>query len=262
MNQQYQFHSIPPSRIATFDVFTMGLKKHHVVALLEFDVTDTRQKIRMLKKSGKKISLNAWIIKAISKALEQHPGAAAFLYSKRKLITFTDIDISVLVEKELDEKRVPIPLVIEKTNQKSAAEITAEIEAAKKQALAEGDIVLNKPFQKYERLYYRLPRFLRLALWKFMLRNPKIAYKNMGNAVVTSLGMMGKLNGWFIHKSIHPVSFGVGAIIKKPVVVNDEIKIREMLHTTILIDHDVMDGAPMARFLKCLAGFIEKGEME
>ena len=57
---------------------------------------------------------------------------------------FTDINISVMVEKELDEKRVPIPLVIEKTNQKSAAEITAEIEAAKNQSLAEGDIVLNK----------------------------------------------------------------------------------------------------------------------
>ena len=259
MNQQVQFHSIPPSRIATFDVFSIGLKKHHVTALLEFDVTDTRQKLRELKRSGQKISLNAWIIKAISRALEQHPEAAAFLYSKRKLITFTDINISVLVEKKLDEKRVPIPLVIEKTNQKSAAEITAEIEAAKNQALAEGDIVLNKPSRKYERLYYRLPRFLRLAVWKFMLRNPKTAYKNMGNAVVTSLGMMGKLNGWFIHKSIHPVSFGVGAVIKKPVVVNDEIKIREMLHITILIDHDVMDGAPMARFLKCLAGFIENG---
>ena len=262
MTQQFQYHDIPPSRIATFDIFSIGLKKHHVSALLEFDVTDTRQKLRKLKRSGQKISLNAWIIKAISKALDQYPEAAAFFYSKRKLIMFTDINISVMVEKELDEKRVPIPLVIEKTNQKSAAEITAEIEAAKNQSLAEGDIVLNKPSQKYERLYYRLPRFLRLAVWKFMLRNPKIAYKNMGNAVVTSLGMMGKLNGWFIHKSIHPVSFGVGAIIKKPVVVNDEIKIREILHMTILIDHDVIDGAPIVRFLKCLAGFIENVEME
>ena len=155
MRQPFQYHDIPPSRIATFDVYTMGLKKHHVSALLEFDVTETRQKLRELKRNGQKISLNAWIIKAISKALEQYPEAAAFLCSKKKLITFDDINISIMVEKELDEKRVPVPLVIEGTNQKSAAEITAEIEDAKNQSLAEGDIVLNKPSQKYERLYYR-----------------------------------------------------------------------------------------------------------
>ena len=262
MAQKFQYHDIPPSRIATFDVFSIGVKKHHVSALLEFDVTKTREKIKEHKRNGHKISFNAWIIKAISKALEQYPEAAAFLYSKTKLITFNDINISEMVEKDLGEKKVPIPLVIEKTNRKSAVEITAEIEAAKSQSLTKGDIVLNKPSQKYERLYYRLPRFLRLAVWRFLLRNPKMAYKNMGNVVVTSLGMMGKLNGWFIHKSIHPVSFGVGAVIKKPVVLNDEIKIREILHMTILIDHDVTDGAPMARFLKCLAGFIESGEME
>ena len=95
-----------------------------------------------------------------------------------------------------------------------------------------------------------------------MLRNPKFAYKKMGNAVVTSLGMTGKLNGWFIHKSIHPVSFGVGAVIKKPVVIDNEIKIREILNMTILMDHDVIDGAPMVRFLKSLTGFIESDNLE
>lgn len=261
MERNFQFHTIPSSRIATFDVFTMGLKKHHVSALLEFDVTDTRQKLKQHKRNGEKISFNAFVIKSIANALEKHPEAAAFVLSKRKLITFHDINISFLVEKELDNKKVPIPLVIEKANKKSAAQITAEIETAKSQNLTEKDVVLNKKSQKYERLYYRIPRFLRLAVWRFILRKPKIAYKKMGNAVVTSLGMMGKLNGWFIHRSIHPVSFGVGAIIKKPVVINDEIKIREILNMTILIDHDVIDGAPMVRFLKSLTGFIESGEV-
>lgn len=69
---------------------------------------------------------------------------------------------------------------------------------------------------------------------------------------VTSLGMTGPINAWFIHKSIHPVSIGVGTIMKKPVVIDNEVVIREVMNMTLLIDHDVMDGVPMARFIKDL----------
>jgi pyruvate/2-oxoglutarate dehydrogenase complex dihydrolipoamide acyltransferase (E2) component len=70
---------------------------------------------------------------------------------------------------------------------------------------------------------------------------------------------MGKINGWFIHKSVHPVSLGVGSIIKKPVVIDNEVKIREILNMTILVDHDIIDGAPMVRFLDELSNRIETG---
>ena len=82
----------------------------------------------------------------------------------------------------------------------------------------------------------------------------------MGNVAVTSIGMIGKINGWFIHKSVHPISFGVGSILKKPVVIDNEIKIREILNMTILIDHDVIDGAPMVRFLNDLTHYLETGK--
>jgi pyruvate/2-oxoglutarate dehydrogenase complex dihydrolipoamide acyltransferase (E2) component len=105
-----------------------------------------------------------------------------------------------------------------------------------------------------------MPGFLRRFVWKLMLGNPKIAYKKMGKAIITSVGMMGRINGWFIHKSIHPVSFGIGSIIKKPVVIEDEIKIRDILNMTILVDHDLIDGAPMVRLLNEMTRIIETGE--
>ncbi|MCG6188839.1 2-oxo acid dehydrogenase subunit E2 [Maribellus maritimus] len=262
MKSQFQVRAIPSSRIATFDVFSIGLKKHHVSALIEFDVTDIRRRIKELKKQGERISLNAWMLKAISKALEQHPAAASFLSGRKKLMVFNDVRISLLVEKETEGQKVPLPVVIEKTNRKTAFEITKEINAAKNKPLSPDDIILNKSLKKYEYLYYHLPRFLRLAIWKYILQNPKLAYRKMGNVAVSSVGMIGKLNGWFIHKSIHPISFGLGAIVKKPVVINDEIKIREILNVTVLIDHDVTDGAPMVRFLKKLTEIVESGEIE
>lgn len=92
-----------------------------------------------------------------------------------------------------------------------------------------------------------------------MINHPKLAYQKMGNVSITSLGMMGRINGWFIHKSIHPISFGIGSIIQKPTVVDNDIKIREILNMTILMDHDVIDGANMVRFLKELTENIEMG---
>jgi pyruvate/2-oxoglutarate dehydrogenase complex dihydrolipoamide acyltransferase (E2) component len=234
--------------------------RHHVAAILEFDVTDSRKKLQELRKSGTNISFNGWLLRVIGMTLKNHPEAGAFLYSKRKLVIFDDINISIMIEKKINGNKVPVPLVIEKTNEKSAMEITAEIEAAKNSVMSGGDIVINRKRSFFERVYYHLPGFLRRLTWSLILRNPHFAYKKMGNVIVTSLGMTGRINGWFIHRSIHPVSFGIGSVLKKPVVAGNEIKIREILNMTILIDHDVIDGAPMVRLLNELTRCIENGD--
>ena len=191
---------------------------------------------------------------------DSHKAAAAYLYNKRKLIIFEDINISMLVEKQVEEKKVPIALLIEKTNEKSAFEIHTEIDQAKNKGLSNKETVLHKHTSRYENLYFYLPGFLRRSLWRIMLRNPRFAFERMGNVVITSVGMMGTIKGWFLHKAVHPLSFGIGSILKKPVVIDGQIKVREMLHVTILCDHDVLDGAPMVRFLNELTRYIENGE--
>lgn len=260
MTKNYRFQDIVRSRIATFDIFDVGLQKHHINAMLEFDVTDSRAKLRELRKNGTTISFNAWLLKVIGSVLQKHPEAAAYFYNKKKLIIFNDINVSMIIEKKIGDSKVPIPLVIEKVNEKSALEITQEIEKAINQVLNPDDIVLEKQSTVYQKLYYHLPGFLRRLFWKLLLKNSKAAYKTMGNVAVTSIGMIGKVNGWFIHKSVHPISFGVGSILKKPVVIDNEIKIREILNMTILVDHDVIDGAPMVRFLDDLTNNLETGK--
>lgn len=260
MKQSYSYQKIPRSRIATFDTFSIGLFKHHVSAILEFDVTESRRKLQVQRRSGFDISFNAWLIKMISMVVDQHKEAAAYLYNKKKLIIFDDVNVSILIEKKLNGNKVPMPVLIEKANEKSALEISSEIARAKEQVLSKKDIVLTKKTSRAENIYYHLPGFLRRAVWKMMLRNPRFAFEKMGNVVITSVGMMGKINGWFIHRSIHPLSFGIGSILKKAIVIDDQIKIRDILNMTILCDHDVIDGAPMVRFLNDLTMYIENGE--
>lgn len=260
MNTSYRFQKIARSRIATFDIFSIGLRKHHINALLEFDVTESRLKLRELRKKGTSISFNAWLIKVIGSVIHKHPEAAAYFYNKRKLIIFNDVNISLLVEKKMSDTKVPIPVVIEKVNEKTALEITKEIEDAKSHELQADDIVLKKQSAAYQKLYYCLPGFLRRLFWNMLIKRPKAAFKTMGNVSITSVGMMGKINGWFIHKSVHPISFGVGSILRKPVIIENEVKIRDILNMTILVDHDVIDGAPMVRFLNDLTHYLETGK--
>lgn len=248
----YSFQKIPQSRIASFDIMSIGLAKHHVVGLLEFDVTAIKKSLRGRRRNGEKVSFNAWLIKTLANSLHNHPEASSFLYGKRKLIIFDSINISIIVEKEMDGVKVPIPLVLEGADKKNIEEIYSEIENAKSQKFTEDDIVLSRKTRRGEMLYYHLPGFLRRMFWRYMLSNPKLAFAKMGNVSITSLGSAGKINGWFIHKSVHPISFGVGSVVRKPVVVDSKIEIREILNMTVLIDHDVMDGAPMVRFLNNL----------
>ena len=50
---------------------------------------------------------------------------------------------------------------------------------------------------------------------------------------------------------------GVGRIIKKPIVHNDEIVIRNMLSLSLTFDHRVVDGAPAAQFLQKVSQYIQ-----
>lgn len=257
--KNFSIREFPKSRIATVDVVAIGKQRHHMCVLLECDVTESRMKITALKSRGTRISFTAWLLKVIGKTLKEHNEAAAFLFGRKKVIVFDDINISLLVEKKLEGKKVPIPLVIEKADQKSITEITKEIEDAKNEALPDESIVLNRRISFPEKIYYYMPGYLRRIIWKVMLKFPKSLYRKMGNAAFTSVGMFGQIKGWFIHTTIHPVSFGVGSIVKKPLVVDNEIKIREVLNMTILLDHDVIDGAPIVRFVNDLVKRIEGG---
>lgn len=255
-----KIQKFPDSRIASIDICEIGKQKHYVTALLEFDVTESRRKIESYKNSqGNRISINAWLISVIGCTINKYQTASAFLLGKNKLMIFEKINVSIMVEKDLKGTKVPIPLIIEGANETSLEDITAQLIEAKNAAFTENDIVLQKKTKRLEKLYFMLPGFLRRYFWKFLLKHPKLAYKKMGNVAFTSIGMMGKVNGWFIPISIHPICFGISSIMKKPYVIDDKIAIREVLHMSVLMDHDVIDGAPMARFISHLKDNIENG---
>ena len=256
----FKIKQFPKTRIATIDVCAVGLKKHHIAAILEVDVTESREKIGRYKENSRPISFTAWLIKVISGTIKDYEDVAAYFKGKRKIVVFNDINVSIVVEKEINGKKIPIPLIIEKANEKSLEAITWQIKEARTRELEDKDILLQRKPNGMERLYYFLPGYIRRLFWRYLIKNPQFAYKKMGNVAFTSVGMLGKANAWFIPISIHPICFGVGNVLKKPMVVNDKIEIREILNVTVLLDHDVGDGGLMAGFISSLSNNLEMGK--
>jgi pyruvate/2-oxoglutarate dehydrogenase complex dihydrolipoamide acyltransferase (E2) component len=244
------------------DIGRLGMRKHHVKALVEIDVTDARKKIRAVRNESRNpLSFTSWALKCIADAIDEYPEVHALRKGRKNLIMFDEVDVSLLVEKEIGGTRVPIPMVIRGVNHKGITDICNEIEHAKSRSMDdEKDFVLEQNRQqKYIRLFAMLPQFLRLIIWRIALSSPFRVRKMMGTVVVTSVGMMGRVSGWLIPYSIHPACFALGSVVKKPGVAGNNIGIREFLEMTILLDHDVIDGAPAARFVARLSELMEKG---
>jgi pyruvate/2-oxoglutarate dehydrogenase complex dihydrolipoamide acyltransferase (E2) component len=236
--------------------------------LLEIDVTAARMAIHDRKtKTGQRISFTGWIVKCIAQAASEYKHIHALRKGKREIITFDDVDVSMIIERETDTgEKLPMPYIIRKANQKTVIEIHGEIRAAQRSSVV-GEVQIAadglRPTEGHRaawmsKIFITLPRFLRDWLfWRPVLRDPFLFKRMMGTVSVTALGIAGQTGmSWGIPIGIHPLIIAVGAIAKRPGIIHDEIAIREYVGLTVLFDHDVTDGAPVGRFIKRLQKLI------
>ena len=253
----------PSSRQLTFDVGRIGLAKHHVRALLEVDVTEARKLIKQSRHSGRKISFTAWLLKSIADCVALHPPIAGVNNTRRnRVLVFEDVDLSIVVEKDVKGARVPLPYVIRKADKKTLYQIQDEIESAKSQLVkGEGDYVLGEEQNAFAmQLFVRLPQWLRLILMRLLVLNhPQRVKDMMGTVMVTTAGMVGHTRGWIMPFGMHPLCLAFGTLNEQAAVYKGEIQKREILHLTVLIDHDVIDGVPAARFVDDLVKKLQAG---
>jgi 2-oxoglutarate dehydrogenase E2 component (dihydrolipoamide succinyltransferase) len=81
-----------------------------------------------------------------------------------------------------------------------------------------------------------------------------------GTFTITNPGIFGALYGLPLINQPQVAILGVGAIEKRPVVIDDAIGIRPMCHLTLGHDHRLIDGAEAGRFLSFVKERLEKFE--
>lgn len=78
-----------------------------------------------------------------------------------------------------------------------------------------------------------------------------------GTFSISNFGVYGTSLGFPIINQPQVAILGVGAIKKRPVVINDAIGIRPILYLSLTIDHRLIDGAMGAHFLQRIGQFLE-----
>jgi pyruvate dehydrogenase E2 component (dihydrolipoamide acetyltransferase) len=78
-----------------------------------------------------------------------------------------------------------------------------------------------------------------------------------GTFTVTNLGMYGVDEFSAIINPPEAAILAVGAVVKRPIVVGDEIRVAQMMKATLSVDHRVADGVQAAQFMRDLKTLLE-----
>jgi pyruvate/2-oxoglutarate dehydrogenase complex dihydrolipoamide acyltransferase (E2) component len=259
------FEVVPfaPAQRQGVDWLGLMQRQHTVHALLEVDVTDARQAIRDYRaRTGQALSFTAFIVACLARAIDDDRRLHALRKGRSALVLFDEVDVTVLVETDVDDAKVPMPHIVRAANRRTAAEITHLIRDAQA-----GDA----PYAASRRwlpLWFLVPAPIRQFVWARILADPRRRKRLTGTVAVTAVGMFGQGIGWAIPLTNYPLCLSVGGIARRPAVVRGEagpggraerIEVREQLALTMSFDHDLINGAPAARFAKRLKELIESG---
>ena len=166
-----------------------------------------------------KISFNDLIVKAIGLAMQKNPNTNLYWHND-KIYKLNDIDVSVAVA--IDEGL--ITPIIKNVNSKGLKLISDEIRELAK--LAKTNSLTPDQYTG-------------------------------GSITVSNLGMFGISEFAAIISPPQASILAVGKIIKKPIIVNEEIKVGNTLKSTLSADHRVLDGAVAGNLLKDFNDIIE-----
>lgn len=250
----YTVSRFPPSRKVIIDAGRIGSRRHLIHGLMEIDITHPRAILRNYKdESGETFSFTAYLVSCLARTIAQHPNVQAYQNWRGQLVIFSAVDVVTLIEAGVN--KVAIPHIIRNAHLKTCRQIHEEIrliQSQPKQSAQSGGLVKLAP---------RAPAFMRNFFYWLVRQNPHWFKEIQGTVLVTAVGMYGSGGGWgFGFLPFHTLGVTIGGIVEKPGVVAGQIAIREYLDLSITLDHDIVDGAPAARFANDLARAIESGE--
>jgi hypothetical protein len=188
----------------------------------------------------------------LARAIAENP----YLNSMRKgrrLILLEDVTVAVLVEREIDGEDIPEPFGIQAADKKSYRQVHDEIRAAQQQSHVALGGLSGATWVRF------VPSFLFRAFITLAGRSIHMA-RRYGVVAVTAVGMFGDCPLWLVPLSAATVAVAVGGIVERTIVVEGLAQTREHLCLTISFDHDIVDGAPAARFANRFADLLTSGD--
>jgi len=256
----YKVIELPAGRRVWINALGLSWPAHSMYGLLEVDVTFARRFIADHKaRTGETLSFAGFLTFCLARAVDEDKSIQAYRKGDKQLIMFDDVNVGLMVEQKVGEKRALMGHVILGANHKTFREIHNEIRKVQSEPVPPGR-GMPTWFRSIMLLPWPLSR-LALAILRWNgHRDPTISVAMGGTVALTSVGLFGgDHSGWGISPTLHPLGLVVGGISLKPAMVEGRIEPREILNLTVTFDHDIVDGGPATRFVKRLVELIESG---
>ena len=110
------------ARRQQLDWLDLMQRQHTIDILLEVDVTHARRSLKAQAPSGAgRVSFTAFLVWCVARAVEADKQMHACRQGRNRLVVFDDVDITVLVERQVEGQRIPAPYVIRAANRKQPA---------------------------------------------------------------------------------------------------------------------------------------------
>lgn len=206
----------------------------HVTSFIEADVTNivnwrNKNKDAFMKKEGEKITFTPIFIEAAAKALRDYPGINTSV-DGRNIIYRKNINIGMAAA--LPDGNLIVP-VIKNADQKNLVGLAKSVNdlagRARTNKLAPDDI-------------------------------------SGGTFTITNFGSFDSLTGTPIINQPQAAILGIGAIVKRPVVMEtpqgDVIAIRSIMILSLAYDHRVVDGALGGMYLRSLRDYLQNFDVD
>ena len=227
-----------------------GRHKTPMYGFLDVDVTLAR---RLLAAASPPSSMTAFLAASVARAAAGHPEVHAYRDWRGRLVTHHFADVSIMVEIATPQGPFPMPHTLHDADIRSVPDLSGELHRVKAEPLATSSA---RWAERYAPWATRIPGAIP-AVYAVMARSIA-SRRQIGTIAVTSIGMFGGGAGYGLTPlTLMSLELIVGGISQQPRIVDGQVEARDVLNLTLAIDHNVVDGAPAARFAAELREVVE-----
>ena len=225
-----------------------------IYIVCEADVSLPRRLIADIRvRTGERVSFTAYLVACLAQVVAENPRFNSLIV-RGSLVTLDQVTVGVLVEREIDGEVVPEPLSVRGADTSTLREIHDAIRAASRAPDSRLGGLSGASWVRF------VPAALFRTVIRLASRSVRVAQR-YGVVSVTAVGMFGTGAMWLVPLSASTVAMGVGGIVERACRCEEAVEWREHLCLTLAFDHDVIDGAPAARFCSRLCEVIAGGEV-
>lgn len=231
----------PSDRRLVTAAMRAGRRSAPMYGLMDVDVTEAK---RILASRQPPLSLTAFVVASVARAAAAHPEVHAYRDWRGRVVTHRHADVGTMVEIRTSQGPFGLPHVLRDADIRDVADLTAELRRVKQEPSSSRS---GAWLERAGPVATRIPGVIP-AMYAVMARSVSVRQR-AGTIAVTSVGMFADGGGFGLTPlTLMSLDVVVGGMSARPRVVDGEVRIRDVLDITLVIDHNVVDGAPAARF--------------